>query len=251
MLRGIVKFRSRVLDVDREVTFSAMEFNPNEPGVGKVEMEGPNGNEILTAVHLTGVDSSTEGMAIATKVHMAALDRISFRYDIGLENGRVIESGFSPVDSTPHGEHRITPGTGYFFMDGQDVKFKRGLSSEHLKTELEQPAPPGERNFRLFRSALQSTSPVEEFLHLYNILMMLFNDDQRRVDNFICSKNPGVPLTPDPRKNKNRLETVFTRLRNELGHNRQDGKLDDTKAEMKKRLGELTALTKLAIELNP
>ena len=78
-----------------------IEFSPNEPGVGKVEIEGTKGNEILTAVHLTGVDSPTEGMAIATKVHMAALDLISFRYNIALENGRVIESQFSPIDPPP------------------------------------------------------------------------------------------------------------------------------------------------------
>jgi hypothetical protein len=251
MLTGTVKFRARIVDVDKEVTFPVVEFNPNEPGVGKVEIKGPNGTEILTAVHLAGVDSPTEGIAVATKVHMVALDRISFRYDIALENGRVIESGFSPVDDLASpGEHRITPGTGHYFIDGQDVKFKRGLSSERLKTELEQPAPPGEHNFRLFRSARQSTGAVEEFMHLYNILLMFFDDDQRRaqrrLDDFIRTQCPGVPQTPHPFYDGVN-ETVYTRLRNELGHHRKDS-LDETKAEMAKRLGELIALTKQAIE---
>lgn len=248
MFRGIVKFHARIVEVDKEVTFPMIEFSPNEPGVGKVEIEGTKGNEILTAVHLTGVDSPTEGMAIATKVHMAALDLISFRYDIALENGRVIESQFSPIDPPPPGEYRITPATGYHFIDGQDVKFKRSLSSERLKTELEQPTPPGARNFGLFRSALLSTSPVEKFMHLYNILLMFFDDKQTGVDEFILGENRSVPLTPHPHI-KNRLETVYTRLRNEFGHQRRGVNLDDTKAEMKKRLGELIGLTKRAIEL--
>ena len=181
---------------------------------------------------------------------MAAIDRISFYQDIAIENGRITERQFSPTDPPPPGQHRIIPGTSdlNFWADALTVAL--GLSdTAALKTELEQAAPPGERNFRLFRSALQATSPVEEFMHLYNLLLMFFDDKQAKVDKFILREKPRVPLTPDPRI-KNRLETVYTRLRNEFGHQRQGVNLDTTKAEMKERLGELVALTKRAIELH-
>jgi hypothetical protein len=133
-------------------------------------------------------------------------------------------------------------------------KVRLGLSDiTGLKAELEQPAPPGERNFRLFRSALQSASSVEEFMHFYNIMLMLFDDDQPgaqgRVDEFIRREEPGVASTPHPRF-PNVHETLYTRLRNELGHNRKDVNLDHTKAEMRKHLGGLISLTKRAIELH-
>jgi hypothetical protein len=192
-------------------------------------------------------------MAIATKVHMAALDRISFHYDIALEDGRVIESGFSPIDPPPTGEYRISPGTGYYFIEGHDAKFTRGLSSVRLKTELEQSTPPGERNFGLFRSARQSTGPVEEFMHLYNLMLMFFDDSrpgaQARLDKFIRREEPGVTSTPDPRRPRVH-ETVYTRLRNEFAHKRPDVNLDDTKAAMKRNLCGLITLTKRAIELH-
>jgi hypothetical protein len=253
MLRGIVKFRARIVDVDKEVTFPLVEFNPNEPGIEKVGIEGPNGKEILTAVHLNGVDSPTYGIAIATKVHIAALDRISFFQSIPIENGHVTEQDFSPIDPPPPGEFHINAGPGHLSLVGKDATFRLGLSAAHLKTELEQVSPPGERNFRLFRSARQSTSPVEEFMHLYNLLLMFFDDDrpgaQGRLDEFIRREEPGVASTPHPRR-PNVDETLYTRLRNELGHNRKGVNLDTTKAEMRKNLGGLIALSKRAIELH-
>jgi hypothetical protein len=252
MLRGIVKFRARIIDADKEVTFPVVEFNPNEAGVGKVEIEGPRGSEILSTVHLTAVDNSDQGIAVATKVHVAALDRISFFNDVAIENGDVTESDFSPIiDSQPPGQYHLAAGTGYFPYRGQPMKFSRGLSSSRLKTELEQTAPPGERNFGLFRSARQSTSPVEEFMHLYNLMLMFFDDSrpgaQARLDEFIRREEPGVTSTPDPRRPRVH-ETVYTRLRNEFAHKRPGVNLDDTKAAMKRNLGSLIALTKRAIE---
>ena len=47
------------------------------------------------------------------------------------------------------------------------------------------------------------------------------------------------------------METVYTRLRNELGHSRKGVNLQDTKAEMANQLGGLIAITKRAIELFP
>jgi hypothetical protein len=87
-------------------------------------------------------------------------------------------------------------------------------------------------------------------MHLYNILLMLFDDSQACVDEFILRENPGVLLTPDPRPNRTKNETVYTRLRNQFAHKR-GADLDQTKAEMKNCLSGLVALTKRTIELGP
>jgi hypothetical protein len=134
---------------------------------------------------------------------------------------------------------------------GDNVKLVLGLSAADLKTELEQAAPPGEHNFGLLRSARQSISPVEEFMHLYHILLMLFNDLQADVDAFILGEEPSVPLTQHPLKAPGVKETIYTRLRNEFGHKLAGVNVDNTKAEMANRLGGLITLTKRAIELHP
>ena len=85
-------------------------------------------------------------------------------------------------------------------------------------------------------------------MHLYNLLLMLFGDEQPKVDAFILRENPSIPQTPDPRPRKNRNETIYTRLRNELGHHRTGVNLSTTKKQMAERVGELSALLKQAIE---
>ena len=189
-----------------------------------------------------------DGIAIATKVNTAALNRISFFHGIAIENGQITDSQFCPLNPLP-GEMFAAPG--HYSITGYPAALVVGLSAARLKTELEQASPPGEHNFGLFRSARQSMSPVEEFMHLYNILLMLFNDKQPAVDAFIVAEEPAVPQTPDPRPGHTNMETVYTRLRNELGHKRPGVNLDNTKAEMANRLGGLITLTKRATELHP
>lgn len=247
MFNGTVKFRARIKG--NGLTFPLFEFNPNEPGVDKVEVEGLNGDEILSTVHLASVATHEDGTAIATKVNTAALNRISFFHRIAIENGQSTDAQFSPLDPQP-GVHLVAA-PGKLVITGYPTMLVVGIPAARLKTELEQASPPGERNFGLFRSARQSMSPVEEFMHVYHILLMLCSDRQADVDAFIVGEDPAVPRTPDPRMGPMVMETVYTRLRNELAHPRVGVNLDNTKTEMADRLGGLIALTKRAIELHP
>jgi hypothetical protein len=82
MLEGVVKFRARIVDPDRGVTFPLFEFNPNNPNVAKVEIEGPNGNEILTSVHLAAVANRGDGTDIATKGTWLLLTEFPFSKEL-------------------------------------------------------------------------------------------------------------------------------------------------------------------------
>lgn len=245
MFKGTVKFRARIKG--NGLTFPLFEFNPNEPGVEKVQVEGPNGDEILSTVHLASVATHRDGKAIATKVNTAALDRISFYHGIAIENAQITDAQFSPLDPQPG---VLVAATGNYAITGYPVSLVVGIPAARLKTELEQASPPGEQDFGLFRSARQSMSPVEEFMHLYHILLMLFNDSQADVDAFILREDPAVPQTWHPLRGPGVMETVYTRLRNELAHRRAGVNLHNTKTEMANRLGGLIALTKRAIELH-
>jgi hypothetical protein len=179
------------------------------------------------------------------------LDRISISRDIAIENGQP-ETALSPINSQ---NGVITVPTGSLTTVGNHSKVSLSFPCADLKPILEEAAPTGERYFPFLRSARLSTSPVEEFMRLYNILLMLFNDEQAEIEKFIFEQNPGVrsemrPKFKRPRRKSLEKETIYTRLRNELGHNRTGGNLDKTQAEMKKCLDELRALTKRAIELH-
>ncbi|MDE2058384.1 MAG: hypothetical protein KGL31_10835 [candidate division NC10 bacterium] len=242
MFKGAVTFVAAIKG--NGLKFESFEFNPDEASVEKVDIVGQNGEEIRTTVYLSSVASHDEGRALAAKVTEKALDRMSIRHNLAIEKARMTEDQFSPLNSKP-GVLEVAAGS--VVCVGFAAKLVLGIPPAELKAELEKPSLPGEDYFGLFRSACQSTGPVEAFMHLYNILLML-RKDQAGVDAFIITKDPTVPQTPQPGKPKV-TETVYTRLRNELGHHRAGVNLDNTKAEMATRLGGLMSLTAQAIQL--
>lgn len=243
MFKGAVTFVAAIKG--NGLKFESFEFNSNEAGIEKVEFIGQNGDEIRTTVYLSSVASPDEGRDLAAKVTKKALDRMSILYKLAIEDARITDDQFSPLNSKP-GVLEVAAGS--VVCVGYAAKLVLGIPPAELKAELEKPSLPGEDYFGLFRSACQSTSPVEAFMHLYNILLMLYNDSQPKVDKFIISKDQTVPQTPQP-GNAKVMETVYTRLRNELAHHRAGVNLDNTKAEMASRLGSLMALTAQAIQL--
>ncbi len=245
MFKGTVRFRARIRG--HGVTFPLFDFNPYKSGVDRIEMKSPSGGEIAGAVHLTSVASQADGLAIATSAVETALDRICFSYGVTIENSQVVESAFSPMHPQP-GVFPVE--AGHYAIMGAELGMVVGVPPERMRALLEQAAPPGERNFALFRLARQSMSPVEEFTILYGTLLMLLGDKQANVDAFIRREEPAVPQTPDPRDPTN-METVYTRLRNELAHRRPGVDLHNTLAEMMAHVGGLRTLTKRAIELHP
>jgi hypothetical protein len=246
MLKGTVRFNATIKGKGNGVTFPLFEFNPRKPGMEKVEIGAPNGNEIRTKVHFTTVASRDEALARATEVNTAALNRIAFRYNLVIETARMTGDQFSRVDSPPG---VLELGTGGYALSGGESRLLVGLPADTVKAELEHEVLPGEHNYGLFCSAGLAASPVEEFMLLYNLLLMLHNDSQGAVDAFIVREDPGVSRTPSP--HNGREETVYTRLRNELGHTRSGVNLDNTRSEMARRLDGLRALTKRAIESHP
>jgi hypothetical protein len=267
MYKGSVDFVAEIKGDG--LTFPLLEFNPNEPGVAKVEIKveippgslsrssrlfrlitrryRPGGDLIRSTVHLASVASTDEGMVLARKVNTAALNRIAFLHNIAIENARMTRADFSPLGDQP-GVPVLVAGKGSLFITGNPTKLRVGLSPEHVKAELEQVTVPAERYYGFFRSTRQSRVPAEEFMHLYNILLMLFKDEQV-VNRFIVGQEPAVAQTPSP-CNLNVSETVYTRLRNDFAHPRTGDDLQCTKTKMRSHLGHLMALTKRAIELH-
>jgi hypothetical protein len=157
------------VDQGQWLQFVAFDFNPNEPGVDKVTLEGPNGDHVLSTVHFTAIATQDDGKEVAAKVTAAALDRLTYHHGIAIEDARITGHQFSPLVQSA-GAQVITMGTHLSISGTAAVALS--VPPATLKQELEQVSPLGERNFSLFRSALLSPSPVEAFMHLYNLLPM-------------------------------------------------------------------------------
>jgi hypothetical protein len=245
MPNGTIRFRAAIRG--NGLTFSPFDFNPNEPGVEKIEIEGNYQDEIRTVVHLSTKRSHADAQALAMKVNTAALNRIAFNHDLTIESAKNVGAQFESVDSQS-GNPLLELHDVVYAQDA--IRIEVGIDPSHLKAELEGPPRRGERNYGLLRSARQSASPVEEFIHLYNLLLMILGDKQKSVEAFIVREEPTVPRTQSPKYPRVR-ESVYTRLRNELAHPRPGTNIESTKTEMAARLHGLIALTKRAIELHP
>lgn len=243
MLKGTVSFRALIQG--NGLKFPSATFDPKEGGVEKVEIEGPDGNEIRASVHFSSVTSEAEAQRLATKITTAALDRIGFHFGVVIDNARMTSTQFSPLTPTPG---VLSVAAGELVITGESVQMLLGTTADNVKSVLERAAPPGEINYGLFRSARLATSPVEEFMILYQLLLMLVGERQNDVDRFILGEEPSVPQTPSPH-NSAVIETAYTRLRNELAHKRAGIDLERTRSEMRERVPGLRNLVKRAIEL--
>ena len=242
MLNGSIGFAAGVKG--NGFTFPKFEYNPNVANVVKAEIEGQDGRSIRCTVHLTNVPSEENGQKLAWSVFDSALNRIAYYQEASISNECVTGVSFIPVDGNK-GVVTVSLQMSW----NVEASVVKAVTEASLKPQLEQAATLGEVNFGMFRSALNSTGPVEAFMSLYHILLVLFADEQKCVDSFILSKEPDVQQTVHPKKAKAGIkETIYSRLRNELAHKRNVD-MAKTKKEMVSRLGGLVTITKQAIEL--
>jgi len=248
MFNGTVTFRVRIKG--NGLKFPSCEYDPHEPGVPKVEIEGPDGREIRGTIHLASVPTEEAGISIANRVSTTALDRLSFLHNIVIENAQIIGSQFEPLN--PPSGVCITPSPAKLVITSYPPSVTIGTTAATIKVQLEQSLSTRESLFSLFRSARLSEGAVEEFMHLYNLLRMIVGDSEKAVEDFVMREAPTTLRrpSPSPHVKSGDEETVYTRLRNELAHPSRGVNIDQTKVEMAHWVGELAVLTKRAIELH-
>jgi hypothetical protein len=100
---------------------------------------------------------------------------------------------------------------------------------------------------RLFREALSAEEPLVQFMVLYLILEIRFQR-QREIDAFILRSDPSTATTPDPRQGREgRVETIYTRLRNEMAH-RENFNIDATTVQIRNCLDRLRLIVREAVK---
>lgn len=72
---------------------------------------------------------------------------------------------------------------------------------------------------------------ISKFVSLYSLLLSLFEDKQAKVDLEIQKIDNNISKTPSPIKS-NTYETIYTRLRNELAHHRNNTSILKTYEEI-------------------
>lgn len=245
MFEGSVTFRTSL----PEIKFDAIEFATKHPGTTRATITSDAASGVTLRVAVTSASSVFEAIASAQELTQQVTNILSFRFGLGIDTFRFSEYALvelSAQGSTHHlGDCARIEGRclGTTILGTQ--------SRQELSELLEQPQHPGYHYYDLFRAALCLSDPLSKFMALYSIILSLSGDDQQKVDEFVMSIRPSI-ATNSPWKRKSGFpETVYTRLRNEVGHVRPRTTIRGTRDEMEINLSGLIEVAKKKIRTQP
>jgi hypothetical protein len=180
-------------------------------------------------------------MPAADELLNMILDYLAFEYGISIKGTRYLDGVYLSI-------HAVVT---------------HGFTKEQIaKMEAEIPRCKSEPYKRLYRSALQSVDPIARFMFLYSILFDVLDAEsewgQSTVDSFIRKHcRAEYKRTEDRRsqripKNKKppRQETIYTWLRNQVGHTQSDSEIIVVGKMIEEKLGEFSTIVRKAIKLN-
>lgn len=253
MLKGHLTYAAPVKG-DRLIAFPAKEIKPTHASVASITVSAPKpiGSQsgvIQITIKFSSVATEEEAALFAEQIVRNAIDRIAFEHSIWIDDPPVPIGEFTPVSGK-------TPGKAFagipMSVRGYMVVEPTGRDLERLTKKLNAKRIKGRLYYPLFRSALRTDNPVDKFLALYRIILLIHKDKQQDVDKFLYSEfkdkltpRPGQKKQPGKKKIK---ETVFTKLRNEVAHIRKRTRLEKTRQRMEEYMDELIDRVKRAIE---
>ncbi len=213
------------------------------PRVEKIVIETQDDERMIVVFHLIDVFTDADADAITTSVLASIINRLAF--ELNLSIGEPHLSGFSLPKDPSASSHTVSKSLLVTWDVVEPAIVPDAPRRQELAKLLEQPYTRPDL-YSAYRFAVSQSDAVARFMFPYNILLQLHNDSQNQVDNFIRGEEPTVLQTPSPR-NPSIMETVYTRLRNEVAHTRARTTPERTHTEIENNVAALLALAKVAI----
>jgi hypothetical protein len=101
----------------------------------------------------------------------------------------------------------------------------------------------------MLREILSVNHTLSKYLLLYSLIYLISEDNQNRVETFIKGNEPNVEMMERIKSNgTTEYKSVYTTLRNRIGHMNKDETIDNLTKDMSRTLNGLIRLAKLAVE---
>jgi len=241
--KGKVFFQTKFSNI----AFEPIEIFPPFSGVAKAVIESSS-ERVLLEVEISSANTRNSAIAKAKEVADYIAKLLTFEFCEFHQEFRVINDSLVEEIRLPDGNTKnVICLTGGMDQRGNIEIWQKlnRVRTEELKDLLER-GYPHSYNYDFFYFAVGLEEPISKFMCLYNIMLSLCKDRQKQVDKFIRDIQPGVELSPSPRKPKDEeeRETVYTRLRNEIAHSRPGTTIQATREEIENNLNEFIKLTK-------
>jgi len=231
---------------------TTMEFNWNYHPVYKVLIEKvPTTDEtreqflfLNISIFLTGVTDYSLAKINANEAASRLVEAIAFAADISVGGCQFSQGRLDGQRVEGFGRMSYSYNTVIARMAQADLGPQLQAHLAKLNGQAQH------RYYSMFHAAMWAQG-VGRFLLLYLILLTHFNDSQTEVDKFIKTQNPMVPETLQPQFGKPKkipvMETVYTRLRNEVGHVRPNTSPSTTRLEIEQNTQSLITIVKALI----
>lgn len=244
MLKGTITFRA---------AFPGTEFGPiervcHQSVISRATIESSPGDGVSLMVEIAGADSIDAALAEAGEVAAQIAKVLTFKlgefyHEFGLFEHALVEEQPQPDGSTKP-LHQLGSSIG-LMVKTNACKTLGPQQQAEVKVLLEKIHHHGFLHYDLFRAALGLSDPLSKFMALYNIVLSTCSDNQENVDKFVISIQPKIPTNPPHRPRRSGVqETVYSRLRNQVGHIRPGTTIEGTRAEMEVNLSGLVEVTK-------
>jgi hypothetical protein len=234
----------RLLAQFPKIEFEKIELDLRKIGLPKASLYSSAENDMILDVKIKNVASIEDGKSIAEKTAQHIANLFSYRFNIYCDF-RVQDYSFS--DAEPN--RKFKAGDIIYLSAYGDAIMQLGKNGrdnlqEHLEAEIDANQIP---YFEMFRSTMAMNETISKFMLLYFIALSICNDRQEKVDKKILRHQPSTP-TNEPYGKRKTPETIYTRLRNEIGHRRPGTSIEGTRKEMQANLNGLMNAVKYLIE---
>lgn len=252
VVKGTLKYTCNVLGYIFR-SFDPLEIQTTEPWVERVVVECRDETPIMVTVTFASVPSVDTAIISSKVICRTIIGRLALKF------GLCVQEPFlsaQELEEEKDGKTtRVATAYAPLSISGKESKKVEHKDVADLKAELEDLRPNKQDYEELYRVAMQAVDGVDRYMSLYRILSLIClnpttgKEDQKYVDDFIVQVTSEIRQFPRPDK-PGVLETVYSKLRNEVGHARPGVDLASTRQEMDKRVYELAVVARRAIELN-
>ncbi|MFI0414250.1 MAG: hypothetical protein ACH255_08920 [Candidatus Thiodiazotropha sp.] len=234
--------------ISYSATIDGLVFGPIEITTASSKIENlsieSQDNALKFSFLLTDVFDKDEALLETSYLTELIADRISFQFARKVENIKCDGWSLPVVGNNRH----VVVRDFALVWDVVNATITPGEETLYnLKLLLESPIQQKDTYFPQFRFACSQRDPVTKYMFLYNLLLLLHNDKQARVDAYILNVEPNTPVFPSPIKD-NVNETIYTKLRNEVAHTRLNASASATVKEIQSKVNALQIITKKCIE---
>lgn len=245
---------------DNTLCFKIAHPKVKEVTFQKTKPEDQFDPEWLMTIHFGPVCSMDEVQETGNTIKDDIFDMLSLTLKTKINGVKMVGSGLAPRSGERGIVHAMLPFSWKIDAHGQTGTSKlRDNDIREIQDALSK-IPSGEHRYliRLFRFAINADDPVIQFLFLY-LILYLMHRNQDEVDRAIRAIMKIAPNTLSSARHRkkapqakslsrrNSAETIFTRLRNEIGHGRGvDPEL--TRREIITHLDEFRAIVHTALK---